>query len=602
MKRQQSWMWLRVIVPAVVALMTAGQGHAEPPLSPFGLATSGEASGEYERYLPKLARLGARTLRAFGEWRRLQPTADRFDLTREDRRLAALKAHGLEASGLFLYAAPWALSDARADSKTFPTARLDAWERYVGTVVGRYGRSIRDWEVWNEPNSPAFNRGNHTPSDYANLVRVAHRAAKRANPLARVGIGVANLDVRYLRLVIESLAAQGDAQAFDFVAVHPYELLMRLREHDGEALFTSVVPNLRAMLEDAAPPTKRDVPIRFTELGVQLRADGAAPVSESDAASLLVKAYSLAIAQGVEQVNWFEIKDAGGSRGFGLLNADLSERTAYRAYGAMTDALGARPVYRGWIGLGRDRRGYGFAFSNGARGVLAAWMPSGLSDTVRFPASVRVTDIFTRRSSALAANTPYLLTDKPVFFERVPLALMKVAASNRLLGLPWEGAPLDGQVASIALGPQPVLRGLRHESAELSEPHTFADGSAGARVNVGRGDALYLTVAPAFAGYRTRDVYIRVSARTTEPLPRGRYAGMNLWYQGYAGAAQQAPQYPYKASGRWWTVPADGEWHTNTWHLSDAMFVHTFGSSFYLRVDDSVPFVIGKIELSKRPF
>jgi polysaccharide biosynthesis protein PslG len=130
----------------------------------------------------------------------------------------------------------------------------------------------------------------------------------------------------------------------------------------------------------------------------------------------------------------------------------------------------------------------------------------------------------------------------------------------------------------------------------------FADGTTGVRANVGPGKAVYFAISPRFANYAMRDVYVRVTARTEGPVPEKRYTGMNLWYQPYKGSRAKPPEYPYRAEGTWWTVPADNQWHSMTWHLTDALFAHTFGSGFYLQLDDSFPFVIGKVELSRKPF
>jgi hypothetical protein len=241
-------------------------------------------------------------------------------------------------------------------------------------------------------------------------------------------------------------------------------------------------------------------------------------------------------------------------------------------------------------------------FTSGTKRVASAWMPKGATDVLRFTTPVKVVDILTRTKTELAANTAFTLTDKPVLIEDLPPQLLRDAAKQRTRPYPWSGETAPAALASIELGPSAMSRGIRLEAAEMSDPHTFADGSKGALVNVGRGNALHFAVNPAFAGFRTRDVFIRVTARTVKPTPAGRSTGMNLFYQPSAGSPGEAPQYPYKNAGIWWTVPNDDQWHTTTWHLTDAMFVHTFGSSFYLVFDNSVPFVIGKVELSKKPF
>lgn len=560
--------------------------------SPFGVASSGEAAGQYVAYLPKLAQIGVRSLRVFGEWGGLEPRERALDLTAEDARVDALRKRGIEPNGSFQYSPRWALPPG-ADAKTLPMGRLDAFGHYVAEVVAHYRGRIRYWEVWNEPNAPAFNHGAHAPADYARLVATAHAAAKAASPSALIGITCANVDVRYLKLVIEALAAQKTPGAFDFLAVHPYDLLAHVGRADGELAYLSIVDNLRKMLAEVAP-ARRKVPIRFTELGAPSE-----HFSEQEAAALLIKGYTLALAQGVEQVQWFEAKDAGGSRGFGLLREDLGERLTFRAYGAMTALLGAAPRYRGWLALDG---GYGFVFANDQTSVMIAWMPQGKTASIALGGAVRLVDPATHARRALAADARLTLGAVPALIEDVPAALVQKAVDNRSKPYAWGRPAIDARHAAVTLGPDNDERGLTQPEREATEPVRLDDGSTGVRVNVGRGNALRVFVRPSFADYTTRVMYVRVTARTTAPLPHGRTAGMNLWYQPISGAIEAPPPYPYANTGRWWTVPDDQRWHRHTWQLSDATFVQSFGFGLYLQFDDSAPFVVGKVELSKVPF
>jgi hypothetical protein len=58
------------------------------------------------------------------------------------------------------------------------------WENYVFRTVEHYRERIRHWEVWNEPYWKGFFTG--TPEEYAELLKVACRAIKRADPQAVV--------------------------------------------------------------------------------------------------------------------------------------------------------------------------------------------------------------------------------------------------------------------------------------------------------------------------------------------------------------------------------------------------------------------------------
>jgi hypothetical protein len=56
---------------------------------------------------------------------------------------------------------------------------------------------------------------------YSEFVREAHDAAKKVDPAARIGMSVANFDVRFLDAAIKV----GAADHFDYICIHPYESL-----------------------------------------------------------------------------------------------------------------------------------------------------------------------------------------------------------------------------------------------------------------------------------------------------------------------------------------------------------------------------------------
>jgi hypothetical protein len=110
---------------------------------------------------------------------------------------------------------------------------------------------------------------------------------------------------------IEQTIKAGAKDHFDFIAVHPYETLGVVESDGWEGQYMSIVPTIRKMLA-ARNPARANVPIWFIEIGRD------AGQGESSQAAALVKAFTMAIAQGVTRVDWFEGKD-GDSGPMGLL-------------------------------------------------------------------------------------------------------------------------------------------------------------------------------------------------------------------------------------------------------------------------------------------
>ncbi|MEM1058682.1 MAG: LamG-like jellyroll fold domain-containing protein [Verrucomicrobiota bacterium] len=573
-------------------LYTINPPLAVSPISPFGIATGGEPFGQYPTYLPLIDQIDIVGVRGFPNWNAIEPTNDSFSWTLADDYLDTAEANGQEVSGLFAYSASWAAPTI----KTFPMNNLPDWSDYVTQVVDRYKDRVTYWEVWNEPNAASFNTGNNPSEDYATLVRLAYAAAKAEDPDAKIGISIANFHVDYIRQVINALEDQGAAGSFDFIAVHPYELAGRMNAPGGEMYYLNIVPALRQMLAVHAP-SKVDVPIWFTELGAKINGTiQGENVTEDLAAAQLVKVYVAGIAQGAERVAWFNVKDAGGSQGFGLMKNNFSTRKTYTAYDAVTDALGKTPEYKGWVTPDSNGWALGFVFEGNGNTTLATWMPKGESASINFGTSVEIVDITTNTSTTASS---YTLTDEPVLVKGIPASMLATAEANASQPFPWSSTPVNSNLVQIDLGETTIEQGLELDRAFTVVPN--GTGTNGVVVNQA-GGSMYLNIVPEFMDYNSDTFYVRVTAHQEQRRKSG-YSGMNLWYQNNDGNETAPPAYPYKIpSGSWRGLDNNLNTQTFTWTITNGTIVNTFGYSFYLKFDASVPFVIDKVEVSKVPF
>ena len=71
---------------------------------------------------------------------------------------------------------------------------------------------------------------------------------------------------------------------------------------------------------------------------------------------------------------------------------------------------------------------------------------------------------------------------------------------------------------------------------------------------------------------------------------------------GYEVADTKGQNGPMRHSGGWFSLPADAGWQTHTWHVTDACFAKMWGYDIAFRPEKSVPFVIGKVEVSTEAF
>jgi polysaccharide biosynthesis protein PslG len=550
---------------------------------PWGISSSSSSWKNYSEWFPKLAAAGVGAVRLFPEWREIEPSAGNWQWERTDAMLKTAADNHLQINAILMGSEPTAKT-----SHAFPMDHLPEWSDYVAHVVGRYGNQIRNWEVWNEGNG-GFNDGHHTTADYARLVAATYAAAKQADANAQIGLSVASFDAPYLRQTIRALSEQGKPDSFDFLCIHPYEIVDGLADADGEIPFLWMTRLLRA-----AVPERPDAEIWITEVARRIESRPERTVSEEDAAKALVKIYSMAIAQGIARVEWFEAQDPiGEDQGFGLLARDGNPRKAYGALKQLAAQLGAAPKFVGWLALGASDRGYGFVFQGASAAVLVAWMPAGLGDkTVSFSSDVDV------RAAAgddaarpLKAGQPLSLTDRPLLIVGLPPQLVRQAAANAGQSFPWGGNFSTAATVGGAPGAPDENQGVFQVGRAATPTIRFADGSTGILLRGDQGVGFYAH--PSYASLQTSDYYVRVTVRRVAPGN----VGMNLNYE----VADSRGQAAYKNREIWFSASPSNDWQTHTWHVTDACFSKMWGYDFSFRPEQSVPFVIGKVEVSTQP-
>jgi hypothetical protein len=561
----------------------------EKPAAPWGVSSSASAFRNHTEWFPKMAQVGITSVRLFPEWRTLEPRKGTWKWDDADALVKSAGENQLEITGILMGSPPGTKA-----VHAFPMDDLDGWASYVAAVAGRYQKQIRFWEVWNEGNG-GFNDGHHTTADYAKLALTTYAAAKKANPQARIGLTVASFDAPYLNQAILAMVKAGKPNAFDYLCIHPYEIADGLADVDGEIPFLWMNRLTRDMLKESAPE-KADVELWISEVGRRIEKRKGRTVSEEDAARGLVKIYTMALAQGIARVQWFEAQDPiGEDQGFGLLARNGSARDSYRSLKALTTLLGAKPSYQGWLALGREGRGYGFVFQGKTGPVLIAWMPKGLTDKMlSFPGDVEVTDAQGGTARTLRANQQLELTDAPVFVASLPADLVNQARANAGKHFPWGGDYTSARTVSFQPGSPGGYNGIFPVGGADRPQVKFADGSTGIVLEGDIGHPISFHVHPSFAKFQTREYHVRVTVRRLA----GGNVGMNLLYE----TADSQGRNPYANTGKWFGTSPDAGWQPYTWHVTDACFSKMWGYDFAIRPEQSIPFVLGKVEVSTEPF
>jgi hypothetical protein len=522
-------------------------------LSPFGIGscyTNNRSARDNERWIPQMAAIGITHHRTGNTgWEAVEPEEGKWKWDELDRQLAYLDGHHITFGVILAGNAPWNKKD---QPGSLPVNNLPGWSRYVTEVAKHVKGRAKYFEVWNEP--PNFTGRDQTPADYARIVVSAHDAVTAVDPTALVGLAAKSAHVNYLEQVIKA----GAKDHFDFITLHPYEILDVVVANPGsESLFLNITPTVRKMLA-AQDPARVNVPILFTELGHDA---GKSPENQGRA---LVKAYTLGIAQGVACIQWFEGRD-GDSGPMGLLDGQGTPRPAYTALAQMIQHLGQHPTYLGWVLLKNQH--YGFLFEGAKGPVLATWGKPGTPDRVNFGQDVRIVDPLTGQTKTAKSHE---LTLAPILVLDVPAHLRRQAKINQGNPFPWGGDYTNAKSISITMDGKPVENGLHTASGDQIAGAVVAYGGSGRAGDIPGGNVFL--VDPNFLSYTTTPIEVTLVVRRN---PANDNSGFKLVYESTSG---------YKNLG-WYTVPDNKQWHTVKWKITDPQFVSMWGYNFSLDSD-----------------
>lgn len=161
---------------------------------------------------------GAKVLRiAFG-WDAMEPARGVYDWTFwDDFVRKAVEHHGITLIPYLCYTPDWAAREPGPNAWRSPPRDPEDFGRFAAVLARRYGKWIRTWELWNEPDNPAYWTG--TRFELAQLVKAGSRHLREVEPQLRVVLGGIAWNVDYLE---DLFAEHGLAPYVDVVNVHSY--------------------------------------------------------------------------------------------------------------------------------------------------------------------------------------------------------------------------------------------------------------------------------------------------------------------------------------------------------------------------------------------
>ena len=366
------------VTPAQAAWVAPIEEDGDPELrpdSPFGMGAylyrypaTPEGFADLARAATVAQAAGVKWSREEFQWGRIEPRRGEFQWDFYDRLLATAKQHGIQVYAIVGYWSGW--------TKPYTAEGIDDYVRCLEALVRRYGRDIRQWEIWNEPNI-FFWQG---PKDlYADLLKKSYAAVKRIDPDAEIlGLSTAGIDLDYIRRMLELDAP------FDILTIHPYR-----RTLNDQAF----LDDLREVSDLVRRPDGSRRPVWLTELGWStysphnsLRQDFA-PTTLRAQAELIVRCYLLAIVSGIDpRTFWYNFRNDGEDPFYfehqmGIVDRQFRPKPAYRAYAVLTRML-AELRAAGQLEVGSGTMAWRFATGDdgkdpkdAARHVTVLWNP-----------------------------------------------------------------------------------------------------------------------------------------------------------------------------------------------------------------------------------
>lgn len=150
-----------------------------------------ESDTQLGRDLDQMVNVGAHWLRLGINWDHVQsggPTS--WDWGNADRTINAALSRGLAVLAQAEQAPAWAREASCRSSLHCPPANPADYARFMGAAATRYApQGIHAYEVWNEPNNPAFWVGGPDAASYTLLLNAAYDAIHQADPAATVVSG-----------------------------------------------------------------------------------------------------------------------------------------------------------------------------------------------------------------------------------------------------------------------------------------------------------------------------------------------------------------------------------------------------------------------------
>jgi hypothetical protein len=298
------------------------------------------------RDLALLATNHIAVLRIAFSWLDMEPAPGRFDWSFWDDfvRLATDEYH-IRLIPYVCYTPRWASSGTNDDFWEQPPRDNRDFAEFVRQAVARYHDRIHSWEIWNEPDNPAYWRGSR--DQFAALLEAGSAAVHQTDPSANIVMGGLAWNPEFLEAMLQHPAALAHVNVIN---LHNYyetwssEPLERIPEYVGRAqdLIRQYGGRQSLWTAEVGYGSFRNGPL----VSGQYRAFYAGEHSPEQQASSLFRALTLLLAtEKVSLIAWYRINDLPEAQG---VIGDVNNRHLglLDEHGRAKPSLGALQFFR----------------------------------------------------------------------------------------------------------------------------------------------------------------------------------------------------------------------------------------------------------------
>jgi len=301
-----------------------------------------------EQQVRHLQALGLNWVRLALHWMLIEPEPGQYKLEGTDRMMALVQKAGLR-SIVYMVGSPRFASSAPSGAPyadKYPPTDPQVFAQRMVAVAQRYPM-VDVWQVWNEPNIPAFWQPRIDPEGYAQLLVPSVNALRKAvpgKPIAMAGMAYFSEMAGRGGLMLEALGKRGAFQLDLIACYHPYTAEPEGAE-GGERDFLTHTPFVNQGLR--AYGVKQ---IWATEWGWSSY-DGPKEeqpiVGEAGQAGHTLKRLALMATQDFDRIFLFTLSDLDARAGvrdrrYGLLRENGSPKPVYHALQRFLAACGPR--------------------------------------------------------------------------------------------------------------------------------------------------------------------------------------------------------------------------------------------------------------------